>query len=151
MRRVLNSLDSLAEVLPDELKPFLTFFKEFKKVRDAAFNANSYDVECPVYVEDTLKALEGLEEFGVNCIPKFHLLLHVPAFCESQGNVPLGKYGDQGIEQCHQIYERAWERFKCNDTQNPNFKGRQLSSLLTYNYEQMFKMVVKTKKKKREE
>ena len=56
----------------------------------------------------------------------------------------------QGIEQVHQFYERAWDRFRCNDTENPSFKGRQLSSLLTYNYDQMYRLVTKNKKKREE-
>ena len=133
----------MANVPPNEFRPFLVSLRAFKKVRDAAFNAISYDVECPVYVEETVKALAELKKFGVNIIPKFHLLFHIPTFCESHGNVPLGKYGDQGIEQVHQFYERAWNRFRCNDTENPNFKLRQLSSLLTYNADQRYRLVVK--------
>ena len=87
----------MANVPPNEFRPFLVFLRAFKKVRDAAFNAISYDVECPVYVEETVKALAELKKFGVNIIPKFHLLFHIPTFCESHGNVPLGKFGDQGL------------------------------------------------------
>ena len=76
----------MANVLPNEYRPFLVFLRAFKKVRDAAFNAHSYDVECPVYVQETAKALVELKRFGVNFIPKFHLLLHIPTFCESHGN-----------------------------------------------------------------
>ena len=98
MRKILNQLDSLETVLPVEFADFLTFLRAFKKVRDAAFNSVSYDRNCPIYINEVVTSLEALKQFGVTFIPKFHLLHHVATFCEKQ-NAPLGKYGDQGVEQ----------------------------------------------------
>ena len=87
-------------VLPSDLAPFLAYFRAFKKVRDAAFTSypHQYDRNCPAYIEEVLETSKALEKFGCNFIPKLHMLLHVPGFCEDV-NGPLGPYGDQGIEQ----------------------------------------------------
>ena len=95
---MLQSLDSLEAVLPSELAPFLSYFRAFKKVRDAAFTSTEYDSNCRAYVEEAVQTGKALGEFGLNFIPKMHILMHVPAFCEAVG-APLGKFGDQGIEQ----------------------------------------------------
>jgi hypothetical protein len=123
------------------LRPFLVLFRAFKKVKDAAFSTVKYDANCPVYIAEFLQAAKNLEQFNINLLPKWHLLLHVPAFCESVG-APLGKFGDQGVEQVHQFYERIWSRFKVNDTEHEGFKAKQLMSLLTYNYDQIYRLVV---------
>ena len=154
IRKVLNKLDSLELILPVEYEPFLVFFRAFKKVRDAAFNSVKYDDNCPAYIEETMAAAKTLEQWDIELLPKWHLLLHVPSFCESV-EAPLGKFGDQGVEQVHQFYERVWTRFKVNDTENEGFKAKQLMSLLTYNYDQIYRLVVdknrRGKKRKRGE
>ena len=85
--------------LPDHLAPFLAYLRAFKKVRDASFGSypRQYDRNCPAYIQEVLKTSEALEQFGLNFIPKLHMLLHVPEFCESV-NAPLGDFGDQGVE-----------------------------------------------------
>ena len=137
----MSKLDSLELLLPAEFRPFLVFFRAFKKVRDGAFTSGEYNVNTPAYIVETLLAAKNLEQFGINVIPKWHLLLHVPDFCVSVG-APLGKFGDQGVEQVHQLYENVWKRFKVNDTENDGFKAKQLMSLLTYNFDQLYRLVV---------
>ena len=88
----------MESVLPGELTPFLTYLRAFKKVRDAAFTAKTYDRNCPVYIEEVMEKAKALKQFDLNIIPKLHILQHVPAFCEMV-DAPLGKFGDQGIEQ----------------------------------------------------
>ena len=100
IKKVLKSLDSMEAVLPEELTPFLLYFRAFKKVRDGSFNSHTYDPYTPVYIEEVRVRAKALEPFGLNFIPKLHMLLHVPAFCEMVG-APLGKFGDQGIEQVY--------------------------------------------------
>ena len=94
-------------VLPSELTPFLDYFRAFKKVRDGSFNSHTYDVNTPVYIEEVVKTAKALKPFGLNFIPKLHMMLHVPAFCERVG-APLGKFGDQGIEQVLYVCLSVW-------------------------------------------
>ena len=96
--KVLRALDSLEAVLPGDLSPFLAYFRAFKKVRDAAFNSHTYDTNCRAYVEEAIRTGKALGEFGITVIPKMHLLLHVPAFCEAV-NAPLGKFGDRTLNR----------------------------------------------------
>ena len=95
---MLKSLDSLETVLPGELSPFLRYLRAFKKVRDGSFNSHTYDRNTPVYIQEVVETAKELKQFGLNFIPKHHMMLHVPEFCEMV-NAPLGKFGDQGIEQ----------------------------------------------------
>ena len=141
IKKVLSKLDSLELILPAEFRPFLVFFRAFKKVRDGSFTSGEYDVNTPAYIVETLVAAKNLEQFGINLLPKWHLLLHVPDFCVSVG-APLGKFGDQGVEQVHQLYEKVWTRFRVNDTENEGFKAKQLISLLAYNSDQLYRLVV---------
>ena len=150
MRKILNQLDSLETVLPVEFADFLTFLRAFKKVRDAAFNSVSYDRNCPIYINEVVTSLEALKQFGVTFIPKFHLLHHVATFCEKQ-DAPLGLYGDQGVERVHQVYEKVWNRFKVNSTDNPHFEGQLLAATATYNYDQMFKLALNKKKRQQKQ
>ena len=85
-------------VLPGELSPFLRYLRAFKKVRDGSFNSHTYDRNTPVYIQEVVETAKELKQFGLNFIPKHHMMLHVPEFCEMV-NAPLGKFGDQGIEQ----------------------------------------------------
>ena len=128
------------------MRPFLVFFRAFKKVKDAAFGSVRYDDNCPAYIAEVLQAAKNLEQFNINLIPKWHMLLHVPGFCESVGG-PLGRYSDQAVEQVHQLYERIWDRFKVNDTEHDGFKAKQLMSVLTYNYDQIYRLVVDKKRR----
>ena len=107
IKKVLRALDSLEAVLPSELTPFLDYFRAFKKVRDGSFNSHTYDVNTPVYIEEVVKTAKALKPFGLNFIPKLHMMLHVPAFCERVG-APLGKFGDQGIEQVLYVCLSVW-------------------------------------------
>ena len=80
------------------MSPFPSYFKAFKKVRDATFNSHKDDNNCRSYVEEAIRTGKALGEFGLTIIPKMHLLMHVPAFCEAV-DAPLSKFGDQGFVQ----------------------------------------------------
>ena len=61
----------------------------------------------------------------------------------SINNPPLGKFGDQGIEQVqYKFYQRHCNCYKVKSTYNPNFGDGQLASLLNYNADQRMRLFV---------
>ena len=51
--------------------------------------------------------------------------------------------------QVHQLYEKHWDRYKTKSTDNPNFKDRQLTSLLCYNADQRMRLEVTKRRRTR--
>ena len=133
VNKVLNSLPSLFEILPDDLFSFYNCLKDFKDVIDSCFGF-TLDENYREVISKFQSSFSQLHmEFSVTETVKIHIILtHITQFIEQEGR-PLGKYSEQELENSHSAWVVIWARYKVKDFDSPTYSDHILRAVLNFN------------------
>ena len=106
-KNLLQKIDSLIEILPEEFKQYGICLKAFDDVRKATFGMmleDGYQIKVQTF-ESSFKAI------GIPIFPKAHVVMHhLIEFCERHG--PLGPFCEQSFESAHLQFSDIWKNYK---------------------------------------
>ena len=108
---VLHHVDSLADLMPEHLTPFITFMRALNNVKAACFTTDYLDPNYKEIIEEFEKCVKELHnKFNIGIINKWHILTkHVSQWIDKYQK-PLGRYGDHELEGIHHRFKAIREK-----------------------------------------
>ena len=127
--RLLEHLDMLQNMLPEELQPFYDCFVAFRDVMYACFG---FTLDA-AYHEKVTNFAACYEKLKLSITTKVHVLIrHVPEFI-AKHQKPLGHFCEQVVEQCHSKFDRLFTHYKIKDINHPNYMNNFFRAILHFN------------------
>ena len=114
--KVLQNLESLADVLPSQFSAFLFTLESFRDVTISCFG-----FVLDPYFKDVLSRFKQnflllQKKFQVSVTNKIHIIFtHVEEFCDLTGKA-LGEFSEQETENAHTVFDDTWSRYKVKDS-----------------------------------
>ena len=131
--KVLDSLESLAEVLPPQFSTFLVTLQSFRDVVISCFGflLDPYFKSVLAKFRDSLKGLS--RDYNVSITNKIHIIsTHVEQFCELTGK-GLGEFSEQETENAHTMFDVTWSRYKVKDSTSTAYHQQYFKALMDFN------------------
>ena len=131
--KVLDSLESLAEVLPSPFSTFLLTLESFRDVVSSCFGflLDPYYKDVLARFKENFLALN--KEFNVSVTNKIHIILtHVQEFCELTGRA-LGEFSEQETENAHTVFDETWCRYRVKDSSSGVYHLQYFKAVTDFN------------------
>ena len=130
-RDLLNHLDELEILLPQDLIVFVTALRAFKKVKDNCFGQTIQNKA--ILQEQIMDFRVAYLDLGIEISTKVHILVdHVYDFC-IQKDKGLGYFSEQASEAVHSDFSKTWTHYLVSDIKNPNYLSQLYKAVLKYN------------------
>ena len=131
--KVLESLESLAEVLPPQFSTFLVTLQSFRDVVISCFGflLDPYYKAVLAKFRDSYKGLR--RDYNISVTNKIHIIsAHVEQFCELTGK-GLGEFSEQETENAHTMFDVTWSRCKVKDSCSTVYHQQYFKALMDFN------------------
>ena len=111
--KVLNNLQSLADIIPAEFVAFYDCLKSLCDIVDGCFGCHSLDPCYSDLIQKFQSDFTNLQNaFCVSETVKVHIICeHVKEYLDMEGK-PLGKLSEQELENSHSAFTKVWSRYK---------------------------------------
>ena len=127
--KLLDNLDNLLEIIPQNLIAYYDCFVAFREAMHACLG---FTLD-PLYREKVDKFKEKYKTLNISVTSKVHIMFrHVPEFMD-QHKKALGEFSEQVVESSHSKFDRFLDSYRIKDIFHANYSKQFYRAVMHFN------------------